>query len=72
MVARFTRGDLGLAWARVAGGGAGPPGWRTPLKVLCGLVGCPTAWGGVVPGESMVLFPLGTHGPCGGALTGTT
>ena len=39
------------------------PGWRTPLRTLCGVMGSPTAPGGAVPGASMASVPLTSH--CG-------
>ena len=46
-----------VIWARGRAGGLSP-GWRTPLRTLCWVVGSPTAPGGAVPGASMVSVPL--------------
>ena len=51
-----------VIWARARAGGLSP-GWRTPLRTLCWVVGSPTAPGGAVPGASMVSVPLTSH--CG-------
>ena len=60
-----------VLWARVRAG-AWSPGWRSPLRTLCGVVGSPTAPEGVVPGVGMVLVPLMTHCGPGDAAADTT
>ena len=54
------RPEVIRARARV---GALSPGWRTPLRTSCWVVGSPTAPGGAAPGVSMVLVPLTSN--CG-------
>ena len=61
-----------VIWARSRAGGLSP-GWRTPLRTLCGVVGSPTAPGGAAPGASMVSVPLTSHcGPGDVALAAIT
>ena len=52
--------------------GARSPGWGMPLRTLCGVVGYPTAQGGLVPGASMVSVALMTHCGPGDAVADTT
>ena len=51
-----------MIWARARAGGLSP-GWRTPLRTLCGVVGSPTAPAGAVSGANMVSVPWMSH--CG-------
>ena len=61
-----------VIWAR-ARAGAWSPGWKTPLRTLCGVVGSPIAFGGGASGASMVSVPLMTHcGPGDDAVAATT
>ena len=61
-----------VIWAR-ARAGAWSPGWRTPLKTLCRVVGSLIAPVGATPGASMVLVPLMTQcGPGDVAVAATT
>ena len=50
-----------VIWARAQAGAS--PGWKTPLRTSCGVVGSPTHPGSLVLGASMVSVPLMTH--CG-------
>ena len=61
-----------VIWA-LARAGVFCPGWRTPLRTLCGQVMSPTAPGWAAPGASMVLVPFTSHcGPGDVAVAATT
>ena len=47
----------------MARAGGVSPGWRTPLSILCWVVGSPTAPGEAVSGANMVSVPWMIH--CG-------